>query len=153
MKKIFLIIATVSLLLGCTSNPKREFIKEVIAFSNFESIDWDTTIENYYDIFDWNKEVCDQFYAEASNIYLEFEVSLNYGNLKAAQKAFHHKSLPFRNVASQDEIEALDNTEALFDTVWLKYLRQDFHEDLMKETYNQVMTPAMSELLKVLNQQ
>lgn len=153
MKTISLIIATTLLLLGCAINPKKQFIKEVTTFSNYDSINWDATIENYYDIFDWNKEVREQFCAETSNIYLEFEASADYGNLRAAQKAFHHKSLPFRDVASQDEIVVLDNVEALFDTVWLKYIRQDYHENLMKDTYNQVMTPAMSELIKVLSQQ
>lgn len=153
MKKIYLIIATIFVLLGCTSNPEKEFIEEAASFSNYDSINWDATIENHYDIFDWNKDVRDQFYAETSNIDLEFEVSLDYGNLRSAQKAFHHISLPFRNVALQDEIVALDNVEALFDTVWLKYIRQDYHEELMKDIYNQVMTPAMSELIKVLNQQ
>lgn len=153
MKKIFFIIATTVFLLGCTSNPKKEFIKEVTTFSNYDSINWDATIEDYYDIFDWNKEVCNQFYANSSNAHFEFEVSLDYGNLRAAQKAFHHKSLPLRNIASQDEIVALDNAEALFDTVWIKYIRQNYHEDLMKDTYNQVMAPAMSELIKVLNRQ
>lgn len=153
MKNIFVIIATTFLLLGCSSNPKKELIKEVVTFSNYDSISWDATIENYYDIFDWNNDVKEQFYAETSNIDLEFEVSLDYGNLRAAQKSFHHKLLPLRNVASQDKIEALDNAEALFDTVWLKYIRQDYRDYLMKDTYNQVMTPAMSDLIKVLNQQ
>lgn len=153
MKKISLTIATTLLLLGCTINPKKQFIKEVTTFSNYDSINWDATIENYYDIFDWNKEVRNQFCAETSNIYLEFEASMDYGDLRAAQKAFHHKSLPFRDVASQDEIDALDNVEALFDTVWLKYIRQDYHENLMKDTYNQVMESAMRDLIKVLSQQ
>mgnify|MGYP006361434765 CR=1 FL=1 len=73
MKNIFVITATTILLLGCSSSPKKEFIKEIVTFSNYDSISWDATIENYYDIFDWNNDVKEQFYAETSNIDLEFE--------------------------------------------------------------------------------
>ena len=39
----------------------------------------------------------------------------------------------------------------MFDTVWVRYLRQDYYEDLIRETYNEVMKPAIDELVEELN--
>ena len=145
MKNLFTTLLVIVIFSGCTSSPERRFAREISAFTDY------STIEYFFDINEWNKERCEQFYAETSNDMLEFEVSLDFGNLKAAQKAFHHKSLPLRATASEDMLEVLNNTEAMFDTVWLRYLKRDYHEELMKDTYNEVMGPAISNLINELN--
>lgn len=151
MKNLFTTLLVSVIFLGCTSSPERRFAREISAFTDYSTIDWDSTIEYFFDIYEWNKERCEQFYAETSDDMLEFEVSLDFGNLRSAQKAFHHKSLPLRATASEDMLVVLNNTEAMFDTVWLRYLKRDYHEELMKDTYNEVMGPAISNLINELN--
>lgn len=150
MRRLIVILTSIFTLSGCVTDVRKEFIKEVASFSNYDSVNWQTTIKDFYDVLDWNRDVCSQFYAECPD-FPEFEASVDYGSLRAAQKAFHHKLQPLRDVASEVEVKALDRAEAMFDTVWVRYLRQDYYEDLIRETYNEVMKPAIDELVEELN--
>lgn len=67
------------------------------------------------------------------------------------EKSLLKRLQPLRDVASEVEVKALDRAEAMFDTVWVRYLRQDYYEDLIRETYNEAMKPAIDELVEELN--
>ena len=65
MKSIAIIIAATTLFLGCFGSPEQRFIKDISNLSNYEEIDWDVTIEKFYDVFDWNAHARSQLYAES----------------------------------------------------------------------------------------
>ena len=71
--------------------------------------------------------------------------------LQNARKDFHQKSLPLRVQASNDIIKALDRTEVMFDTVFIKCVSQEYYMRLFPEMYNEVMKPALDELVEKIN--
>jgi hypothetical protein len=56
-----------------------------------------------------------------------------------------------RTKASKDIVAALDNTEAMFDTVFVKCVSQEYYMRLFTEMYNETMKPALDELVEILN--
>ena len=71
--------------------------------------------------------------------------------LQDARIDFHQKSLPLRAKASKNIVVALDNTEAMFDTVFVRCVSQEYYLRLFPEMYNETMKPAIDELVKKLN--
>jgi hypothetical protein len=71
--------------------------------------------------------------------------------LQNARTDFHQKSLPLRAKASKNIVVALDNTEAMFDTVFVRCVSQEYYMRLFPEMYNETMKPALDELVEKLN--
>jgi hypothetical protein len=71
--------------------------------------------------------------------------------LQNARTDFHQKSLSLRAKASKNIVVALDNTEAMFDTVFVRCVSQEYYMRLFPEMYNETMKPALDELVEKLN--
>ena len=71
--------------------------------------------------------------------------------LQNARTDFHQKSLPLRAKASKNIVIAIDNTEAMFDTVFVRCVSQEYYMRLFPEMYNETMKPALDELVEKLN--
>jgi hypothetical protein len=56
-----------------------------------------------------------------------------------------------RAKASKNIVVALDNTEAMFDTVFVRCVSQEYYMRLFPEMYNETMTPVLDELVEKLN--
>lgn len=67
--------------------------------------------------------------------------------LQNARTDFHQKSLPLRAEASENIIKALDRTEAMFDTVFVRCVSQEYYMRLFPEMYNETMKPVIDELV------
>lgn len=148
MNKIFIVLTLAVIFSGCTSSPEREFIKEVSKFSNYSTVNWESTINQYYipNKGDWKQD-----FASKLNVnFPEYEASVAYRLLQIARSEFHQKSLPLRVVASDDVIEAMDATEAMFDTVFIRYIGQEYYLGLLNDTYTEIMESAMDNLVEEL---
>ena len=76
------------------------------------------------------------------------EVSIKIWHLlQNARTDFHQKSLPLRAKASNNAINSLDRTEAMFDTVFVRCVSQEYYMRLFPEMYNETMKPAIDELV------
>lgn len=149
MKKLMCIAISILALVGCSADVKTEFIKSVSSYSDYSTVDWGELGDKYYrpNTADWSAEV-------DSLIIEEFPMKIACGYwhiLQNARTDFHQKSLPLRAEASKNELDALDKSEAMFDTVFVRCVSQEYYMRLLPEMYNEVMKPAIDELIKELN--
>ena len=149
MKKLMCIAISILTLVGCSADVKTEFIKSVSSYSDYSTVDWGVLGDKYYrpNAADWPAEV-------DSLIIEEFpmEIACKYWHiLQNARTDFHQKSLPLRAEASKNELDALDKSEAMFDTIFVRCVSQEYYMRLLPEMYNEVMKPAIDELIKELN--
>ena len=146
----FIIVFFISLFLsGCGSNATTTFVESVIGYSDCSTVDWKDLGDKYYrpNTADWPAKV-------DSLIIKEFprEIACKYWHfLQNARTDFHQKSLPLRAEASKELVNALDKTEAMFDTVFVRCISQEYYMRLFPEMYNETMKPAFDELVKELN--
>ena len=108
-------------------------------------------------------ELSDKYYrpntadwlAEVDSLIVEefpMEIACEYWHLlQNARTDFHQKSLPLRAKASKNIVVALDNTEAMFDTVFVRCVSQEYYMRLFPEMYNETMKSALDELVEKLN--
>lgn len=149
MKKLICIAIAILALAGCSADVKTEFIKSVSSYSDYSTVDWGELSDKYYrpNTADWPAEV-------DSLIVEEFpmEIACGYWHiLRNARTDFHQKSLPLRAKASKNIVVALDNTEAMFDTVFVRCVSQEYYMRLFPEMYNETMKPTLDELVEKLN--
>ena len=80
------------------------------------------------------------------------EIASNFWHLlQNARTDFHQKSQPLRVEASNSVIQALGKTEAMFDTVFVKCVSQEYYMRLFPEMYNETMKPAIDKLVIEIN--
>lgn len=146
MRRPIYILITLFTLTGCVADSRTNFVKSISCYSDYSTVDWCKLGDKYYrpNTADWPAEV-------DSLIIEEFpmEIACGYWHiLQNARTDFHLKSLPLRTKASKNEIEALDKVEMMFDTVFVRCVSQEYYMRLLPEMYNEVMKPAIDELIK-----
>lgn len=149
MSKALQLIAVVILLVSCTRDPERAFISEVVEYNDFSTVAWNALSEKFD-----RSNSCDWGEAIEKQIVEEFpmEIACNFWHhLQNARTDFHQKSLSLRVSANATTIEALDHTEAQFDTVFVRCITQEYYLRLLPDMYNEVMKPAIEELIIVLS--
>ena len=138
-----------TLLIGCSNDHLTEFVKDVDCYADFSTVDWDGLRDKYYhpNTADWPADVDSMIYEE-----FPMEIACEYWHLlQNARTDFHQKSLSLRARASKDVVEALDNTEAMFDTVFVRCVSQEYYMRLFPEMYNETMKPAIDKLVIEIN--
>ena len=138
-----------TLLIGCSNDHLTEFVKDVDCYADFSTVDWDGLRDKYYhpNTADWPADVDSMIYED-----FPMEIACEYWHLlQNARTDFHQKSLSLRARASKDVVEALDNTEAMFDTVFVRCVSQEYYMRLFPEMYNETMKPAIDKLVIEIN--
>ena len=148
----FIIVFFISLFFsGCGSNATTAFIESISDYSDYSTIDWCELRERYYrpNTADWptaiDKLIITGFPKDIASEYWHL--------LQNARTDFHQKSLPLRAEASKNEIDALDKAEAMFDTVFVRCVSQEYYTRLFPEMYNETMKLAIDKLTTAINQQ
>ena len=150
-RKFLLLILFLPFIVGCSSNHNAEFVMDISCYSDYSTVEWHELRDKYYrpNTADWSPEIdsliCDGFPMELACEYWHL--------LQNARTDFHQKSLPLRVEASKEMVDALDKTEAMFDTVFVRCVSQEYYMRLFPEMYNEVMKPAIDELVTEINQQ
>ena len=142
-------ILLATLLIGCSNYPLTGFVKDVDCYADFSTVDWDGLRDKYYhpNTADWPADVDSMIYED-----FPMEIACEYWHLlQNARTDFHQKSLSLRARASKDVVEALDNTEAMFDTVFVRCVSQEYYMRLFSEMYNETMKPAIDKLVIEIN--
>ena len=149
MRRYLLILFACVLVTSCKQDSTTEFVKEIRCYSDYSTVVWSDLSEKYYrpNAGDWdskmNKRIIKNFPTEISAEIWHL--------LQNARTDFHQKSLPLRAKASKNIVVALDNTEAMFDTVFVRCVSQEYYMRLFPEMYNETMKPALDELVEKLN--
>ena len=149
IKNFILKTLLLTLLVGCSDNHRTALVKDIDCYSDFSTVDWDGLRDKYYrpNTADWPAEVDSMIYED-----FPMEIACEYWHLlQNARTDFHQKSLSLRAKASKNTVAALDNTEAMFDTVFVRCVSQEYYMRLFPEMYNETMKPALDELVKKLN--
>ena len=149
MRRYLLILFASMLITSCKQDTTTEFIKEIRCYSDYSTVAWSDLSEKYYrpNAGDWDSEMNKRI---IKNFPTEISAEI-WHLLQNARTDFHQKSLPLRAKASKNIVVALDNTEAMFDTVFVRCVSQEYYMRLFPEMYNETMKPAIDELVKKLN--
>lgn len=148
MKRLMYAVA-ILILTSCSTNAKTEFIKSVSGYFDYSTICWEDLGDKYYrpNTADWPTQIDGQIINE-----FPMEIACQYWHLlQNARTDFHQKSLSLRAKASKNIVNALDNTESMFDTVFVRCVSQGYYMRLFPEMYNEVMKPTLDELIEKLN--
>ena len=133
------------LVTSCKQDATTEFVKEIRCYSDYSSVAWSDLSVRYYRLNagDWDPEMNKQIIKD-----FPIEISVEIWHLlQNARTDFHQKSLPLRAEASENIIKALDRTEAMFDTVFVRCVSQEYYMRLFPEMYNETMKPVIDELV------
>ena len=149
MRRYLLILFASMLITSCKQDATTEFIKDIRCYSDYSTAAWSDLSEKYYrpNAGDWDSEM-------NKRIIKDFPIEISteiWHLLQNARNDFHQKSLPLRVQASEDIIKALDRTEVMFDTVFVRCVSQEYYMRLFPEMYNEVMKPALDELVEKIN--
>ena len=149
IKDFILKTLLLTLLVGCSDNHRTAFVKDIDCYSDFSTVDWEGLRDKYYrpNTADWPAEVDSMIYED-----FPMEIACEYWHLlQNARTDFHQKSLPLRAKASKNIVVALDNTEAMFDMVFVRCVSQEYYMRLFPEMYNETMKPALDDLVERVN--
>ena len=149
MRRYLLILFASVLVTSCKQDATTEFVKEIRCYSDYSSVAWSDLSERYYrpNAGDWSPEMNKRMIKD-----FPMEIACEYWCLlQNARTDFHQKSLPLRVEASKEMADALDKTEAMFDTVFVRCVSQEYYMRLFPEMYNETMKPALDELVEKLN--
>ena len=122
-----------------------EFIRQISSYSDYSTVAWSDLSKKYYhpNSGDWGPEMNKRIIKDFPR-----EVSIEIWHLlQNARTDFHQKSLSLRAKASKNAIRSLDCTEAMFDTVFVRCVSQEYYMRLFPEMYNETMKPAIDELV------
>ena len=149
MRRYLLILFAGVLVTSCKQDTTTEFVKEISCYSNYSTVTWPDLSEKYYrpNAGDWDSKI-------NKRIIKDFPIEIStkiWHLLQNARTDFHQKSLPLRAKASKNIVVALDNTEAMVDTVFVRCVSQEYYMRLFPEMYNETMKPALDELVEKLN--
>ena len=149
MKRYLLLLIVIPLVVSCGQNTATEFVEEISCYSDYSTVDWSELSDKYYrpNAADWDsatdERIIDSFPRDIAAGYWHL--------LQNARTDFHQKSLPLRAKASQNTINAIDRAEAMFDTVFVRCVSQEYYMRLFPEMYNETMKPTIDELVKQLS--
>ena len=136
---------------SCKEDTATEFVRKISCYSDYSTVTWSDLSEKHYrpNTGDWGEDI-----EKCTCAGFPLEITSHFWHLlQNARTDFHQKSLPLRAKASENIIKALDRTEAMFDTVFVRCVSQEYYMRLFPEMYNEVMTPAIDELVELLNRQ
>ena len=145
MRRYLLILFASVLVTSCKQDATTEFVKEIRCYSDYSSVAWSDLSERYY-----RPNAGDRDPEMNKQIIKDFPIGISveiWHLLQNARTDFHQKSLPLRAEASENIIKALDRTEAMFDTVFVRCVSQEYYMRLFPEMYNETMKPAIDELV------
>ena len=118
MRRYLLILFATMLVTSCKQDTTTEFVRGISCYSDYSTVTWPDLSEKYYrpNTGDWDSVTNER-------IIKDFPIEITtkiWHLLQNARTDFHQKSLPLRAKASKNIVVALDNTEAMFDTVFVR---------------------------------
>ena len=119
------------------------------SFYSYSTLDWCEIDERYYRPYncDWPKEIGAHIIHE-----FPFEMVGPYWNrLQNAKTYFHQQTLPLRAVAPIEAIQQLDRTEAMFDSLFVHTVSQEYYMRLYVDCYEELIPAEIDKCFMLLN--
>ena len=154
-----LCLALVATVLCSCGTPSRQSAMQVdctaslyalATFYSYNTVDWCAMDEIYrpYNA-DWSEEI-------GARILPEFpcEMLAPYWNrLQNAKTEFHRQTLPLRAVAPREAIAQLDRTEAMFDSLFVHTVSQEYYMRIYVDCYEELIPAEIDRCFISLNLQ
>lgn len=155
MKKLtFAILCSLTVLGGCRPTAKSEgtrFLRSTAHLHSYATAEWDELLGKYRrpNIGDWSATADSLI----SNGGFPTEIAVAYReSMLSAREFVHQQGLPLRAVAPKQTIEALDNLEAAFDTVFMRCIAEEYYMRLLPDIYDEVIPARIDAVAKSINQ-
>ena len=145
MKSYWFLLLSLILFVDCKQDTATKFVEDINCYSDFSTVDWSALSNKYY-----HPNIADRDSVINEQIIDGFPSEIAIGIwclLQNARADFHQKSQPLRAEATKDIVNTLDQTEAMFDTVFVHCVSQEYYMRLFSEMYNEVMPSAIDELI------
>ena len=145
MKNYWFLLLLLILFVDCKQDTATKFVEDINCYSDFSTVDWSELSNKYY-----HPNIADRDSVINEQIIDGFPSEIAIGIwclLQNARADFHQKSQPLRAEATKDIVNTLDQTEAMFDTVFVHCVSQEYYMRLFSEMYNEVMPSAIDELI------
>lgn len=154
-----LCLALAAMILGSCGTPNHqsalqvdctESLRALATFYSYNTVDWCELDEVYrpYNA-DWSEEIDAQISPE-----FPFEMLSPYWHrLQNAKTLFHQQTLPFRAVAPQEAIAQLDRTEAMFDSLFVHTVSQEYYMRIYVDCYEELIPAEIDRCFTCLNTQ
>lgn len=159
MKHITLFSAFL-LLLGCSCTNRTapqsaftvdctEALHTLASFYSYSTVDWCELDARYYRPYncDWPEEIGNRILPE----FPHEQVGSYWNRLQKAKTYFHQQTLPLRAVAPIDAIRQLDHTEAMFDSLFVYTVSQEYYMRLYVDCYEELIPAEIDKCFSLLN--
>ena len=126
-----------------------EALSTMASFYSYSTIDWCDIDERYYRPYncDWPEEIGARILPEFP---LEF-VGPYWNRLQNAKTFFHQQTLPLRAVAPAIAIQQLDRTEAMFDSLFVYTVSQEYYLRIYVDCYEELIPAEIDKCFTLLN--
>lgn len=154
-KAIFLGIA-IMVLGACTQSAEKKENKELTdlqtlaAWYNYSTVDWDAIDDLYYRPYscDWSDEIGEQIHPDFPKDY----AGKYWHRLQNAKTLFHQQTLPLRVTASDKTLQAINHTEAAFDTLFVNIVSQEYYMRLFVDEYQELLPHEIDVLFESMRE-
>lgn len=144
----FLLGYILCLLLCMCSRQRVPLTTDIASYYNYSTVDWAMIDTLYYRPYtaDWDDDTDRRIHPD----FPQEEAARFWHLLQNAKTHFHQQSLSIRATSSRTVRKALDRTEAMFDTVFVRCVEQEYYMRLFVDVYNEVMPSAIDELCNTM---
>lgn len=126
------------------------FMKQVSQFSNYVYVDWESVTERHV----WNDMV--DWYLDTTEIAPGFPQDIAqqmWSDCRNVKAWVHHASIPVRSIHGLKVNLAIDAFENGFDTVYARFVSQDYYMRLRQDVYDSTIPVLLDSIVSALSQE
>ncbi len=132
---------------SCDRGITASFLKEMSQFTNYSFVKWDevASVQVWTDMADWLQPNI----ASGFNPQIAQEMWSRCQNTKAW---IHKESIAVRSLHGQAVSQAIDALESGFDTLYVRFVSQDYYLRERQEVFNDVIPALLDSIVAVLSE-
>lgn len=153
-----IVILAAVLLTACRPAPRQSAItvdcteacRALASFYSYSTVDWCELDELYYRPYnaDWPEEIGERIHSD----YPRELIPPYWHRLQNAKTWFHQQTLPLRIAASDKTICQLNRTEAMFDSLFVHTVSQQYYLRLTVDAYEEMIPAEIDKCFESLQQ-
>lgn len=121
-----------------------EYDARIGVWYNFSTVDWAMLDTFYYR--PYNCDWPDEYVASVGENHIPEEDARVWHLLQNARTKFHQDNLPLRAASTAEQRAHLDQVDAAFDTVFVRYMQNDYYLRAFVDAYQEVLPQQIDEL-------
>lgn len=121
-----------------------EYDVRIGVWYNFSTVDWAMLDTLYYR--PYNCDWPDEYVASVGENHIPEEDARVWHLLQNARTKFHQDNLPLRAVSMPEQRTHLDQVDAAFDTVFVRYMQNDYYLRAFVGAYQETLPEQIDQL-------